>query len=139
MPEDNAAAVRSMYDAFGRGDIGFVIGMLDPQVEWNEAENFIYADGNPYKGPQAVLDGVFARIGGEWAGFSATPAEILDAGDTVVGLGRYRGTCKATGALVDAQFVHVFKFAGGKVVRFQQYTDTAQFRDAVNRGRSARV
>jgi ketosteroid isomerase-like protein len=33
---------------------------------------------------------------------------------------------------VNAQFVHVFKFKGGKVATFQQYTDTAQFKDAVS-------
>jgi len=35
--------------------------------------------------------------------------------------------------------VHVFKFKDGKAVRFQQYTDTAQFRDAMSRSRSAAV
>ena len=44
---------------------------LDEQVEWNEAENFIYADRNPCLGPQAVLDGVLMRLGAEWDGFSA--------------------------------------------------------------------
>jgi hypothetical protein len=36
---------------------------MDPSIEWNEAENFIYADRNPYVGPQAVLEGVFTRLG----------------------------------------------------------------------------
>src|ERR1044071_2297853 len=97
MSEENKQTVESMYAAFGRGDIPFVIGALDPDVEWWEAENFIYADRNPYIGPQAVLEGVFARIGNEWEGFTVTPREVLDAGDTVVGHGYYAGEYRRTG------------------------------------------
>jgi ketosteroid isomerase-like protein len=99
-----------MYDAFGRGDIGTVLAALDPEVEWWEAENFIYADNNPYIGPQAVLQGVFARIGAEWDGFSVSPKEVLDAGETVVGHGYYAGKFRNTGRDVRAQFAHVFTF-----------------------------
>ena len=130
MSEDNRATVQGMYNAFGRGDIATVLAALDPEVEWWEAENFIYADGNPYVGPQAVLQGVFARIGAEWEGFSVSPKEVLDAGDTVVGRGYYSGKFRGTGRDVRAQFAHLFEFRDGKVVKFQQYTDTAQFRDA---------
>ena len=133
MPEDNVSVVRGMYEAFGRGDIAGVIAALHPQIEWLEAENFIYADGNPYIGPQAVLEGVFMRIAAEWEGFSVAPKEILDAGDTVVGHGYYSGTYKQNGRSVRAQFAHLFSFREGKVVGFQQYTDTAQFLQTVNR------
>jgi uncharacterized protein len=44
--------------------------------------------------------------------------------------GRYRGTVKATGMPVDAQFAHVWHLRDGKVVRFQQYTDTGQWSEA---------
>jgi uncharacterized protein len=137
MPDDNREKIASMYEAFARGDIRAVLGMLAPAVEWNEAENFIYADRNPYLGPNAVLDGVFMRVGTEWDGFSATPEEILSVGDTVIARGRYRGAYKTTRTQVDAQFVHVFKFKDGKIIQFQQYTDTAQFREAVSLGRTA--
>jgi ketosteroid isomerase-like protein len=120
-----------MYAAFATGDIPTVLAALDPQVEWWEAENFIYADKNPYVGPQAVLEGVFARIGQEWEWFTVTPKEVLDAGETVVGRGYYAGKYRQTGREVRAQFAHVFGFRNGKVVTFQQYTDTAQFREAV--------
>ena len=137
MSQENVQLIRSLYDAFGRGDIGAVLGAMDPQIVWNEAENFIYAGGNPYIGPDAVLNGVFARIGPDWDGFAATPQEILNAGDTVVGLGRYAGACKATGIRIDAQFAHVFKIRAGKIASFQQYTDTAQVRDAASQRASA--
>ena len=51
----------------------------------------------------------------------------------MVALGRYGGVYKATGARINAQFVHVFKFKNGKVAIFHQYTDTAQFKDVTSR------
>ena len=126
MSQENVALVRSIYDAFAAGDIPGVVGRMSPDMVWNEAENFPYADRNPYRGPEEILGGVFARLGADWEGFAAVPEEFLDAGDTVVVLGRYRGTCKATGRALDAQLAHVWRVADGKAVRFQQYTDTLQ-------------
>jgi ketosteroid isomerase-like protein len=131
MSEQNLNIVQGMYDAFGTGDIAGVIAALHPQIEWLEAESFIYADGNPYIGPNAVLEGVFTRIGTEWDNFTVSPKEILDAGETIVGHGYYSGTYKKTGKQVRAQFAHLFTFRDGKIVKFQQYTDTAQFSQAV--------
>jgi ketosteroid isomerase-like protein len=127
--QQDVKVVQRMYDAFGKGEIGTVIAALDPQVEWWEAENFIYDDGNPYVGPDAVLNGVFMRIGTEWDGFAVSPKEVLDAGDTVIGYGYYSGTYKKNGKRARAQFAHFFTFRDGKIVQFQQYTDTAQFKE----------
>ena len=123
---DNLDLIRGVYDAFAAGDVPGVLGRMSPDIEWNEAENFIYADGNPYRGPEAILNRVFARCIGEWDGFAAIPEEFLDAGDTIVVLGRYRGVSKATGEKLDAQLAHVWRVRGGKVAAFQQYTDTLQ-------------
>lgn len=131
MSQENANTVRGMYEAFGRGDIPSVLAALDPEVEWREAENFIYSQGNPYVGPEAVLEGVFMRLGSEWDGFTVSPKEVLDAGDTVIGHGYYSGTYRKSGKHVRAQFAHFFSFRDGKVIKFQQYTDTAQFLQAV--------
>ena len=122
----NVDLIRGLYEAFGRGDIAGVLERMAPDIEWNEAEGFPYADGNPYRGPDAIVSGVFARLGTEWDGFAAVPEEYLDAGDTVVVLGRYRGTFKATGRRLDAQLAHVWRVRDGKAAAFRQYTDTLQ-------------
>ncbi|HYV64403.1 MAG TPA: nuclear transport factor 2 family protein, partial [Bryobacteraceae bacterium] len=57
--------------------------------------------------------------------------EILGAGEVVIARGRYRGTYKATGTPIDAEFVHVFRFKDRKIAVWQSYTDTAQFKHAV--------
>jgi ketosteroid isomerase-like protein len=131
MSAENVEIVRAIYRAFASGDVPGVLSRLSPKVEWWEAENFIYADGNPYIGPQSVLEGVFLRFVSNWNDFTATPEAILDAGDRIVTLGIYAGKFKATGKTVRAQMVHVFTIENEKVVKFQQYTDTKQFADAV--------
>ena len=126
MSKQNLELVRSIYAALAAGDIPGFIARMSPGVVWNEAENFPYADRNPYRGPEAILSGIFGRFGGEWDGFAAEPKEFLDAGDTIVVLGRYRGRHKASGKALDAQFAHVWRVDEGKAVAFQQYTDTLQ-------------
>src|ERR1700735_4226040 len=64
----NSKTIEAFYAAMGRGDIPFIIGSIDPHVVWNEAENFVYADKSPYIGIDALLTGLFARLGGEWDG-----------------------------------------------------------------------
>ena len=130
MSEENVQTIHSIYDAFARGDVPAALGKMDQGIEWREAENFIYADRNPYLGPQAVLEGVFMRLGSDWEGFTVTTEEWLDAGGHVVVMGTYTGTHKATGRKVRAQFAHIWGVREGRVVRFQQYTDTKQFADA---------
>jgi len=131
MSHNNVEIVRGLYESFGQGDVPSVLGKMHQGIEWNEAENFIYADGNPYVGPQAVLEGVFMRLGTEWEGFSVTPEEWMDAGNRVVVLGTYAGTHRGTSKRVRAQFAHVWSLKEGRVARFQQYTDTKQFADVV--------
>ena len=41
--------------------------------------------------------------------------------------GRYKGVAQATGKELDAQVTHVWEIDAGKLVKFQQYTDTWQF------------
>jgi ketosteroid isomerase-like protein len=117
----NINSVQGVYDAFAKGDIPAVLGSLSPDVDWTEAEGFPY--GGTYTGPEAVL-GVFMRLGTEWESFAAVPDEFIDGGDTVVVLGKYRGTYKATGKSFQANFAHVWKVREGKVVKFVQYVDT---------------
>lgn len=132
MAGENLQAIKNLYAAFARGDAGAVLGAFDDAIVWNEAENFPYADRNPYVGPLQVGEGVFGRIMTEWDGFTVTPQQYVDGGDTVVAFGRYTGTFKATGIPVDAQFVHVWKITSGRIVSFQQHTDTLQFSRAVH-------
>jgi uncharacterized protein len=123
----NVQAVRRAYQAFASGDIPTVLAMLDDQVEWNMAEHHIFWPGEPFIGPQAVLEGVFVRIMQTFEGFGITVERIVGCADTVVAQVRYHATARATGRALEAQAAHIFDFLDGKCVRYQHYADTWQF------------
>ena len=129
----NVDVVREIYEAFDAGDVAGVIAHMRPDIVWNEAENYPYADGNPYRGTDSVLS-VVGRIAAEWDDFAIARHKLLDAGDHVVVLGRYRGTFKETGRAQNSQMVHVWRLADGKVATFQQYVDTLQVARVTGRG-----
>lgn len=125
MRQFNLDTVKGVYAAFSAGDIPAVLGVMSPGIVWNEAENNLpLAQGNPYVGPQAVLEGVFIRLGEEFDGFTVVPERYLADGDTVVMSGRYTAVARATGLPVNPQVVHVWTFDDGKVASFQQHADT---------------
>jgi uncharacterized protein len=119
--------IKAAYAAFGRNDPSVLFAAMDPAIAWNEAEGYPLADRNPYVGPQAVGEGVFARLLAAIDNFTLAPSTFIDGADHVVVLGRYGGTMKNGGARLDAPFCHVFRFRGDKIAAFQQYTDTAQW------------
>jgi ketosteroid isomerase-like protein len=119
----HSETIADLYGAFARGDVPTVLAALGPNVIWKEAEGFPY--GGTYIGADAVLQNVFMKLGSEWDGYTVAPQEYVASSDTVVALGEYSGTYKATGKSFRAPFAHVWKFGGDRIISFQQYTDTA--------------
>jgi len=127
----NVAVVDGMYQSFAKGDVPAVVAAMDANIVWNEAEGNTYADGNPYKGPDAVVKGVFGRIGEEWDGFKLVDIHLHEmSNNQLLATLRYQGTYKKTGKKIDAQVAHLWTLNNGKAVAFQQYVDTKQLAEA---------
>lgn len=116
--------VQKFYAAVGSGDMDAAAALMANDVSWMEAENFPLADLNPYVGPQAVIEGVFARLGDEVDNFGLAPERFIADEDSVVMEGRYTGTGKATGRPFNPQIAHVWTVKGGKITSYQQHVDT---------------
>lgn len=126
--------IQNMYNAFAEGDIPTVLAGMDDHIIWNEAEGNSLADGNPYKGADAVLNGVFARLGAEWENFTLVDIKIHEmANNQVLATLRYHGKNVATGKSINAQAAHHWTLKDGKVIGFQQYVDTKQLAEAENK------
>jgi len=127
-----AEYVKKLYNAFAEGDVETVMAGFAEDVEWNEAENFIYSDGNPYMGGAAIGEGVFTRLGSEWEYWNLENLQLFNV-DTnmVLATGRYKALNKASGKELDAQFAHLWTLRDSLVSSFQQYTDTKQAAEVI--------
>ncbi|MBB4080837.1 steroid delta-isomerase-like uncharacterized protein [Lewinella aquimaris] len=130
----DVTVIQNIYDAFSTGDIPAVLAAMDPKIVWNEAEGNAMADGNPYIGPDAVLNGVFARLGAEHDYFKLKDIELhaVD-GNRVLATLRYDARRKGSGKVIDAQVAHLWTMKDGKVTAFQQYADTHQLAEAAKK------
>jgi hypothetical protein len=115
--------ISAHYAASDRGDLAGMLAPIGAGTKWTEAAGFPYA--GTYTGPDEVREHVFEAIGRDWDGYRFTLADLLDAGDTVVGIGTYTGTHRGTGKSFTARVAHVWRFAGGAVVSFEQIVDSA--------------
>ncbi|MBB5885544.1 MULTISPECIES: nuclear transport factor 2 family protein [unclassified Xanthomonas] len=53
-------------------------------------------------------------------------------GERVAAFGVYSGTYRATGTSMTAHFAHLYELREGRIVRMQQYVDSAMVRRAID-------
>ncbi|MAZ73792.1 MAG: hypothetical protein CMC70_11680 [Flavobacteriaceae bacterium] len=125
--QNHAAIVNNLYQAFAKGDIPAALATMNSKVVWNEAEGNALAVGNPYIGPNAVLQGVFAKLPVDFEGFYLSNIKLHEmSNNQVLATLRYNAISKHNGKKMDAQAAHLWTVKDGKIVAFQQYVDTKQ-------------
>jgi len=118
----NLDIIKAHYAASARLDIAAMMADVSPEVRWTEMAGFPCA--GTWVGPQQVIDNVFAVLGSTWEGYGFKLERLVDAGDNIVGIGDYQGTYRATGKSMQARVAHVWQLQGGRIVAFEQFTDT---------------
>jgi ketosteroid isomerase-like protein len=128
-PEDNIQIAKKGYADFGRGDIAAILESLDENIVWSSPDIGI-PPGGTYHGKAGVAQ-FFQHVSERWEFQAFEPKHFVASGDQVVALGSYTATAKATGRQVTADWAMAWTIRDGKVVRFQEYTDSAALRDAL--------
>jgi ketosteroid isomerase-like protein len=124
-----ADVVRRQYLASATGDLRALRATLAPDVEWTEMAGFPLA--GTYRTPEGVTANVMEQLSLEWDGWTAHDDTYVVDGENVVVLARYTARNKATGKPLDVRVAHHFTVRGGRIVRFEQFVDTAGVRDAM--------
>ena len=138
MSKENVQAICRLYDAFNSGDLVAFERGVSADIEWNEADNSLNCAGNPYRSFAAVRDGVFGPTTRDFEAFTVDLEKMIDAGEFVIGMGRYRGRSRVTGKELSAQFCHVLHLdSQGRLDRLQEYVDT--LREAIVTGRAEQI
>jgi uncharacterized protein len=127
---DGLKVVQQFYALLAAGNVPAALGLLDPDVEWTEAERTPYYAGTLH-GVEAIVAKVLQPIGEDFDNFAATPADFIAQGDRVAAFGTYSGVAKITGLSLEVPFVHAWTVANGRLQRFVQYTDSAGWNHAL--------
>lgn len=118
----NLNIVSDHYAASARQDIDGMMATVAPDVQWTEMAGFPCA--GTWVGPEQVINHVFKVLGSEWVGYKFELQQLLDAGDHIVGIGNYSGTYAKTGKNMTARVTHIWQLKHGRIVQFEQFTDT---------------
>ena len=122
----NTTVVQSAYAAFGRGDIPALLGYMADDIHWRPVIGT--AKHVPFSGERhnkASVAEFFKQVAESEDFQQFEPREFIAQGETVVALGHYRATAKATGKTFAADFAMVFTLRDGKIAMFQEFTDSA--------------
>jgi uncharacterized protein len=131
MSSDNLEVAHRLYKAFQSHDAAGMLAVLAPEFRGVVSDGMPNHFGGTYHGPEEMLRRCWAPV------FAAidvcpSPEEFLSVSpDRIVVVGRYLGTARSTGRALSAAFVHILRFADGKVTEIVQITDTGQWRDAL--------
>ena len=134
MPADqNIATVKTMYDAFGRGDVDAVVQHVSDNVNWAaDAAGDAAPWWGEHHGKQDTAAKFFGGIAENVDVLAFEPATFAATDNEVLTFVRYRAKMRATGQEVDMNLHHYWRFDDdGKVEMYRGSEDSAQTRDAL--------
>ncbi len=123
--QSNIATVKSIYDAFGRGDVPAIIERMAPDVSWEEgAPAHPIPWLTPGEGRQAVVR--FFETLRQMQFHSFEVVAVMGEGDRVVGLVRLDATWTPSGRrFQETSEAHIWRFDDrGRIVGFRHAADT---------------
>ncbi|MFJ6127178.1 nuclear transport factor 2 family protein [Streptomyces griseoviridis] len=124
----NLQIVESLYHAYAEADLDSFYRDLSPDLTWIECDGF--PTPGVFRNKEEVTDNVFAVLQRDWSHWQYELDHLIDAGDSVVAIGSYRGTHGRTAKSFRARAAHVWHLADGKIIRFEQFADTHPIQSA---------
>lgn len=128
---DSIEVARSLYGALETGDREVLARVLHTDFTGHATEGLPFGLGGDYGSPKDMRRSFWGGIAAHYVA-AARPTEFvpLDDGRLYVA-GRYVGKGTETGAVLDAEFVHVLSFTDGAISRLVQLTDSQRWQEAV--------
>jgi hypothetical protein len=121
----NERMIRSVYEAFGRGDVPAILGMLADDVDWYDPGPPEVTHAGRYRGRDDV-GRFFSKVGESLDIEAFQQTEFIAKGDRVIVLGSIRAKVKQTGLVYDSEFAMSWTLRDGRITKWQVYEDTAR-------------
>jgi ketosteroid isomerase-like protein len=114
--------INSVYEAFSRGDIAYILSQVGSQATWRQSATLPW--GGDYRGPQGAGE-FFRKLNESMETVSFEARENIERGDEVFSFGAYTGRSRQTGRTASAEWMFRWRVQGGKIVSWESYIDTA--------------
>lgn len=134
--QGNIQVAKQAYANFKAGKIPAVLESMSETIEWQLPEIEGVSFSGKRRGKESVAD-FFSKLGQEQDVISFEPREFIAQDDKVVAVGTYSFRVKETRQQFTSDFAHVFTIQNGKVVRFQEFMDSAAVAGAYRRKAAA--
>ena len=122
---DPVTTTKSLYAAFGRGDLATITAAMHERIEWiSNGERELLPWGGRNVGPQAATQGFFGPLVENIEFLAFEPREFFGGADFCWVLGFTRGKMRRTGRVFESEWSHVFRYVDGKVILFREFYDT---------------
>lgn len=134
--QNNIALIQQAFACFGQGDVPGILNTLSEDVVWQVAP----VENAPYTGTRNGHAGAaefFSLMAQCEDTLQFEPRDFIAQGDHVVVRGQYAGRAKTTGRQFETYFIQIFVVRDGKIVSFDEYTDTAAIANAFAKAQSA--
>jgi hypothetical protein len=131
--DDNAKTIQSIYEAFGRGDIGFILDNVTDDVDWASDTASTAAPWYGKRHGKAEVTTFFEDLGTTMTVDRFEPVTIAATDDDVLAVVKYKTTRTANGRSATMNLHHHFRLRDGKVAYWRGSEDSSQvkglFRD----------
>lgn len=115
--------VQALYKSFFSRDFTTILNMLSTEVEWSEPANPYNPAGGTRHGHEGFLE--WLKVGNEAEEILELDLKkFLSNDDSVAVVGFTKCLARATGKTYETEFVHLFTFSDGKIIKFSEFFDT---------------
>jgi uncharacterized protein len=129
MTDPKITTVQHIYEAFGRGDIGFILDQLTDDVDWASCPDSDIAPWHGIHQGKAEVPHFFKALGENLEITEFTPLSFAANDTDVMVVTRWSATAPATGKTVTMDIHHWWRFRDGKIYLYRGTEDTAQTQD----------
>lgn len=131
--EGNVKMIASIYEAFGRGDVGVVLDALTGDVDWGADTSSTVAPWYGERHGKSEVQSFFTAFGSTMEVEEFTPVTFAANDGSLLTVVRCRGKARRTGKPIDMNLHHYFKFRGDKVCYCRGTEGTAETEAASSR------
>ena len=126
MTDPKITTVQRIYEAFGRGDIGFILDQLTDDVDWASCPDSDVAPWHGIHQGKAEVPRFFKALGESLEITEFTPLSFAANDTDVMVVTRFSATSPATGKSAAMDIHHWWRFRDGKIYLYRGTEDTAQ-------------